>query len=265
MRGGWYFADVTNPVSQSVLEEVVSLATAAGQRTLKWFGTDSLGIDNKGDGTPVTDADRDAERFVREYLADHHPDDSIVGEEEADTIGTSGRRWIVDPIDGTKAFTKGVPLYSTLVALEDEHGPAVGVIAVPALDQVVFAGRGLGCFFNDAPAQVSDTAVVKDAYVTTSGFGPWSPDALARIHAAEPKLRTWGDAYGYTLVATGRADAMVDPIASLWDLAPMPVILDEAGGRFSSLADSEGADHGSGVATNGHIHAEVLTLMDQNR
>jgi len=244
------------------LEEAVALAVAAGKRTLNWFGTSTLGVDHKGDGTPVTDADRDAERFVREYLAERHPDDSVLGEEEADTIGASARRWIVDPIDGTKAFTRGVPLYTTLVAVDDEHGPAVGVIAVPALDQVIFAGRGLGCFLDDSPARVSETTAIGDACITTSGFGPWSPEALASIHSAEPLLRTWGDAYGYSLVATGRADAMIDPIAELWDLAPMPVIITEAGGNFTGLDGQQGADKGSGVATNGHLHSEVLALMN---
>lgn len=247
-------------VAEGLLEEAVHIATEAGKRTLNWFGTD-LDIDAKGDGTPVTAADRDAERFVREYLAEHHPSDSIVGEEEADTVGTSGQRWIVDPIDGTKAFLRGVPLYTTLLAVEDEHGPAVGVIAIPAMNQVVFAARGRGCHLDQHQTSVSDRRTVEGSCITTSGFGPWTPDAMLSIQAAKPLLRTWGDGYGYVLVATGRAEAMVDPIANLWDLAPMPIIISEAGGRFTDMAGNPGADGGSGVATNGILHDEVLSLM----
>ncbi len=134
-----------------MLDEAVALAREAGEHTLGWFGTDDLVVDRKGDGTPVTEADRAAERLIRTRFAAVHPDDAIIGEEEDDRPGTSGRRWIIDPIDGTKAFTHGVPLYSTLLAVEDEHGPAVGVIELPALGETVYAGRGLGCFRNGTP------------------------------------------------------------------------------------------------------------------
>src|SRR5205814_4092347 len=132
------------PADAALLEEAVALAREAGEYTLRWFGVADLVIDRKGDGTPVTEADRGAERLVRRHLADTHPGDSIVGEEEDDVHGSSGRCWIVDPVDGTKAFTHGVPLYSTLLAMEDEHGPAIGVIELPALGETVYAGRGLG-------------------------------------------------------------------------------------------------------------------------
>ena len=124
---------VTPPVDRALLDEVVALDARGGPAHPRWFRSVDLAVDSKGDGTPVTAADRAAERFIRERLAATHPDDAIVGEEEADVAGTSGRRWIVDPIDGTKAFTHGVPLYCTLLAFEDEHGPAVGVIDLPAL------------------------------------------------------------------------------------------------------------------------------------
>lgn len=244
-----------------LVAEAVELARAAGEATLHWFRNDDLAIDRKGDGTPVTQADREAERLIRAELAVRHPDDGILGEEEAETPGTSGRRWILDPIDGTKAFTHGVPLYSNLLAVEDEHGIAVGVINIPALGETVWAGRGLGCHCNGQPAQVSAVASVGDSYITTSGFSPWSDEAILALQHTGAHLRTWGDGYGYVLVATGRVDAMIDPVAELYDLAPMPVILAEAGGRFTSLDGEDGPGHGSGIASNGVLHDSLLAAL----
>ena len=127
----------------SLLDDAVAIATEAAELTLRWFRTDDLAIESKLDGTPVTAADRAAEAVVRERLREAYPDDGVLGEEEDETFGTSGRRWIVDPIDGTKAFTRGVPLYTTLLAVEDADGPLAGVIVVPALSERVWAGRGL--------------------------------------------------------------------------------------------------------------------------
>jgi histidinol phosphatase-like enzyme (inositol monophosphatase family) len=250
-------------VDRALLDEAVAFAREAGQLTLRWFGTSDLVVDRKGDGTPVTDADRSAERLLRTKILAAHPDDTIVGEEEADHTGSSSRRWIVDPIDGTKAFTHGVPLYSTLLALEDEHGPAIGVIELPALAETVYAGRGLGCFRNGEPARVSKRDRVPGSYLTTSGFDYWPESALAALRASGMFMRTWGDGYGYALVATGRVEAMVDPQAAHWDLAAMPVIIGEAGGRFTDYTGTTRADGGNGVATNGPIHDEVLRLLNR--
>jgi histidinol-phosphatase len=250
-------------VDRALLDEAVELAREAGRLTLEWFRNPSLAVERKGDGTPVTVADRTAERFLRSELAQRHPADGILGEEEAAVAGTSGRRWVIDPIDGTKAFTHGVPLYSNLLALEDEHGPAVGVINLPALGETVYAGRGLGCFCDGEPARVNDHATLARAYLTTSSFTPWDDGALERCRATpELTLRTWGDAYGYALVATGRAEAMVDPVVEYYDVAPMLVILPEAGGRFSDYTGAARADGGTGVATNGHLHDDVLRLLN---
>lgn len=254
-------ADPALPADAALLDEAVDLCRQAGELTLRWFRSIELSIDHKGDGTPVTDADKAAERFLREAIGRTHPDDAIHGEEEEDTPGTSGRRWIIDPIDGTKAFTKGVPLYCNLLALEDEHGIAVGVINLPGLQEVVYAGRGLGCWCNGEPARVSDVAELSKAYLTTSGFGGWSPAALAATNAAGIHLRTWGDGFGYALVATGRVEAMVDQVANPWDVAPAIVILEEAGGRFTSMLGEDGFHHGSGLGTNGVIHDELLALF----
>jgi histidinol phosphatase-like enzyme (inositol monophosphatase family) len=250
-----------SPVDPELLDAAVAMARRAGELTLQYFRTSDLHIDRKGDGTPVTAADRGAERQLREEIAVAFPDDGVFGEEEAETIGTSGRRWIIDPIDGTKAFTHGVPLYTNLLALEDQDGIAVGVINVPGLGETVYAGRGLGCFCNGVPAHVSDRSELSGSYVSTSSFSPWTEEQFLAARAARTNLRTWGDGYGYVLVATGRVEAMVDPVAELYDLAPMPVIMEEAGGRFTGLDGQDGPGHGGGIATNGHLHDALLDLF----
>jgi histidinol-phosphatase len=252
---------MTEPVDAALVDEAVELARMAGELTLRYFRAADLAVDVKGDGTPVTAADRAAERLVRDELARRHPDDGVLGEEEAERVGTSGRRWVLDPIDGTKAFTHGVPLYTNLLAIEDAHGLAVGVINVPALGETVWAGRGAGCFCNGRPARVSERAELAGAYVSTSSLAPWSDRALAAARTGGLNLRTWGDGYGYVLVATGRMEAMIDPVAAYYDLAPMPVILQEAGGRFTDLEGRDGPGHGSGIASNGRVHDELLALL----
>ena len=244
-----------------LLDAAVTLAREAGDATLRWFRSPELGVQTKADGTPVTDADRAAERIVRSWLEANFPDDAVVGEEETDRPGTSGRRWIVDPIDGTKAFTHGVPLYATLLAVDDEDGPAVGVIHLPALGETVWAGRGLGCFVNDEPARVNDRSTLDGAYIMSSAFDHWPERSLRAVRVAGGVTRTWGDGYGYALVATGRVEAMVDPVVAPWDLAPMPVIMAEAGGRFTDFDGVTRIDGGSGLASNGAIHDELLALL----
>ena len=249
------------PVDPELVELAVELVRGAGDITLRWFATSDLQVDRKADGTPVTQADRAAERWLREQLDKHVPDDGIIGEEEPPVAGRSGRRWILDPIDGTKAFTRGVPLYSTLLAFDDQHGPAIGVIGLPAVGQVVYAGRGRGCWADGQPARVSDTSDIKGAYISSSSFSHWPEPALLAVKRAGMELRTWGDGYGYAMVATGRVDAMVDPSVELYDVAPRPVIMAEAGGRFSSFDDDPSPSAGSGVATNGRLHPELLSLL----
>ncbi|HJR25387.1 MAG TPA: inositol monophosphatase family protein [Acidimicrobiales bacterium] len=250
------------PVDQATLDLAVGLARAAGDRTLRWFRDDDLAVERKGDGTPVTAADRDAERFLREALQAACPDDGVLGEEEAPRASSSGRRWIIDPIDGTKAFTCGVPLYSTLLALEDEHGIAVGVVHLPALAETVWAGRGRGCWSERGPARVNAAPSLDGAYVMSSSFESWRPAQVAAVAGAGAVLRTWGDGYGYALVATGRVAAMVDPIVAPYDVGPMPVLLAEAGGRFTDLTGAATIEGGSGLGTNGLVHDELLALLE---
>lgn len=252
------------PADAELLEWAVELTKEAGRRTLSRFRCDDLAVEAKGDGTPVTEADKDAEAYVRAELAAAHPEDAVLGEEEGDRAGTTGRRWIIDPIDGTKAFMRGVPLYSNLLAVEDEHGWAIGVINLPGANECVFAGRGLGAFQDDCHGERRPARVGRRSgrpFLTASGFTRWDDETLLRVKRAGWALRTWGDGFGYAMVATGRADAMVDPTAALWDIAPMPVILDEAGGRFTTWSGSPDPREGSGVATNGEGHEELLALL----
>jgi histidinol phosphatase-like enzyme (inositol monophosphatase family) len=250
------------PVDQTLLQQAVALARQAGEISLKWFQSTDLRIDRKGDGTPVTEADRSIERFLRQEIGRLFPGDGVLGEEEAESPGSTGRRWIIDPIDGTKAFTHGVPLYCNLLAVEDDEGMAVGVINVPAIGELVWAGRGRGCLLNGQPVQVSQRDRLPGSYISTSGYETWDDQAILRAKRAGAQLRTWGDGYGYLLVASGRIEAMVDPMAARYDVAPMPVIITEAGGRFSDFSGTDGAiGSGNGVATNGRIHDDLLGVL----
>jgi len=256
------------PADPAMLDNAVEILRAAGTFTLQWFDNPALDVTTKSDGTPVTEADRGAEQIVRDRLAALHPEDSVLGEELDDHIGTSSRTWIVDPIDGTKAFTRGVPLYSNLLAVVDEHGPLIGVINLPALGTTVYAGRGLGCFRDSRRVQVSERSEPSTCVLSTSGFGTWTDAQLLGVAHAGFELRTWGDGYGYAMVACGALDAMVDPQVSLWDIAPMPVIFAEAGGRFTGTDGNEVSlvpgSNVSGVATNGHIHDAVIAALAAN-
>jgi histidinol phosphatase-like enzyme (inositol monophosphatase family) len=223
-----------HPVDEALLDQAVGWARAAGELTLEWFRHLELAVDHKGDGSPVTQADRAAERLLRELIAEAYPDDSIQGEEEDDVVGTSGRRWVIDPIDGTKAFTHGVGTWSNLLYLEDEHGGAVGVINLPALGETVYAGRGLGCRVDGESCSVSSTDRLDGAYVAATALEDWPRHAIERALDAGVQLRTWGDAYGYALVASGRVDAMVDPVLAWWDIAALTVVVPEAGGTLTS-------------------------------
>ena len=246
------------PAVQDLLEFAVAIAREAGTSTLRHFRSTDLAVDRKVDDSPVTVADRQAEALLRERIRDAYPDDAIVGEEQDDVAGTSGRTWYLDPIDGTKSFVHGVPLFTNLVACEDRDGPLLGVINAPALGETTWAGRDAGCFHDDTPARVSAVGAIDRAYVMTSGFEWWPPPLRLLADRAPFTMRTWGDGYGYSLVATGRADAMVDPEAAPWDLAPLPLIIGEAGGRLTGLDGTPGVGSGSAVASNGLIHDELL-------
>ena len=250
------------PADPTDVEFAIQIAREAVALTLELFRNPNLQVDGKADGTPVTAADRKAERLLRERIASSYPMDGVIGEEEGSTAGTSSRKWILDPIDGTQSFIHGVPLYANLVALEDAYGPAVGVINVPGLDECIWAGRGHGCFANGEPTYVDDRKDLRGACIVTSGVDYWPSAAMLDDFAGRGAvIRTWGDAYGYVLVATGRAHAMIDPVVSRWDVAPMLTIIPEAGGVFTDLSGKITAEGGDALATNAGLSKQILELV----
>lgn len=249
------------PADPDLVEMAADLGRRAGALTLEWFRDPALAIEKKGDGSPVTAADRAAESFIREELARRCPGDAVVGEEFDDTVGTTGRTWTIDPIDGTYPFTKGVPLYSSLLAMSDEHGPAIGVITIPALDEQVAAGRGVGAHHNGRPCRVSDTASLAGSCVTTSAYTWWPTEAVTKLHQRTPMMQAWGDGYGFLMVATGRADAMIDFGLNAWDVAPMSVIVSEAGGMFTGVNGESAPESGNVIASNGRFHDALVEIF----
>jgi len=236
------------------MTEAESFAREAGEVTLRWFGA-SVHSESKEDGTPVTIADREAEKLLRQRIEDRFPGHGILGEEFGETGEGADVRWILDPIDGTKSFIHGVPLYGVLIGIELEGEPVVGVAHFPALRETVVAGVGFGARHNGNPCAVSATPKLSDALLLTT-------DATAAATGRRVGLsRTWGDAYGHMLVATGRADIMVDPELSPWDAAPLLTIVSEAGGRFTSTEGHATIHGGSGISSNGILHSEVIDRL----
>lgn len=242
----------------------VELARGAGDITLKYF-RQTPETTTKTDGSYVTIADREAEAYMRRQIGERFPDDGVLGEEEGESHGRSGRRWIVDPIDGTFAFVHGVPFYGVLIGVEIEGEMSVGVINMPALDEIVSAAKGVGCFLNGEPARVSQTARLEDALLLSTdftaceryGFGK----AAELLQRRARNSRTWGDCYGYVLVATGRADVMFDPVMNLWDCAALLPIVEEAGGTFTDWQGVRTAAGGNSIATNGLLFDEVMRIV----
>jgi histidinol phosphatase-like enzyme (inositol monophosphatase family) len=245
-----------------LLEVAVAAAQAGGERTLAHFNVGTA-VDWKADGSPVTAADREAEAVMRRIIAAAFPAHAILGEEEGETPGAADTRWIIDPLDGTRTFVRGVPLYGTLVGVEVAGEPVVGVIHLPALGETVAAARGLGCTWNGRPCRVSavdrlDRAlvVVTEERAARARSGAWD-----RLVARSELQRTWADCYGYALVATGRAEVALDPIMNVWDCAALLPVVEEAGGRFTDWSGRRTIRGGEAVATNAALHAEVLRLL----
>jgi histidinol-phosphatase len=245
------------------------LADQADALTLDRFGARDLRVDTKPDLTPVTDADRGAETALRETLAQQRPDDVVLGEEFGGTAIFAGRQWVLDPIDGTKNFVRGVPVWSTLIALLADGVPVVGVVSAPALHRRWWAGSGEGAFasFGDETRRISvsgvdDLASASVAYSDlTTGWGELRPRFLELTDAAW-RVRGYGDFWSYCLVAEGAVDIAVEPEVKLWDLAPLDILVREAGGDFTSLTGEKGPHGGSAVATNGLLHEIVLSRLN---
>lgn len=260
---------------QSRLEWATRITREAGELTLSYFHRRDLVVEFKADSSPVTAADRAAEELLRQRIAEKFPDDSILGEEFGAAVGTSGYQWVLDPIDGTKSFVHGVPLYTTLVAVLKDDRPKVGIIYAPACREMVFARAGGGSWYQDTsledvaptPARVSTVRQLKDSLLVTTEVACFATgrkkDATAvylELQRAARISRTWGDGYGYMMVATGRAEVMVDPIVNLWDAAPLQTVVEEAGGQFMDWQGKPTIHAGEAIATNGLVTEEVLAM-----
>lgn len=237
----------------------MEMAEVAGRTSREYFEARHLVVKEKADGSPVTEADRDIERRLREMVAAEFSRDAFLGEEFPDSDGDSEYRWIIDPIDGTRSFIRGVPLYANLIALQEDDEVVFGIINLPSAGIIVHAERGKGCWRNGARASVSDREVLNGAHVMTSWLEDWEPLVINNLHAEGVVLRTWGDGFGYAMVACGHADAVVDYTAQPFDLAPMQVIIEEAGGRFTSLDGRRVFNGGNGIASNGAVHDSLLS------
>ncbi len=252
------------PTLDALLDFALDAAWQAGRLTLAHFQT-GITAERKADNSPVTLADRQSEQKLRELITARWPDHGIIGEEYGEQKGSSRYTWILDPIDGTKAFVSGVPFYSVLVALVEDTIPVLGVIHFPGLNETVYARRGGGCFWNGRRAHVSNVSELSEAVLLASDIDSFAhqgrQEAWQRLIDSTYIQRTWGDAYGYALVATGRAEIMVDPIMALWDCGPMQVILEEAGGIFTDWDGEATIYGGNSVATNAALHNQVMALI----
>jgi len=243
------------------------LAWQAGRGTLAYFNTGVV-PDLKADQTPVTIADREAEQRMRALIEQRFPAHAILGEEYGETNAGAAHRWILDPIDGTKSFVQGVPFYGVLVGLERDGEPVLGVCYLPALDEMIAAATQQGCTLNGRQARVSTVGQLKDAVLVCSdaeSFRKYNRDAAFDEMRSKAKFtRTWGDCYGHMLVATGRAEIMLDPILSVWDCAALLPIVQEAGGSFTSWQGEATIWGQSGISTNAALRDEVMQIVQRN-
>lgn len=241
------------------LEFALNAAIKGGKSTLAHFNAGTA-VELKHDMTPVTVADKGAERIIREEIAKAYPNDAILGEEEGAT-SSEKTRWVIDPIDGTKSFICGVPLYSTLLSYEIDGEPVLGIAYFPALNEIVYAEKGQGAFWNGTPCHVSKKEKLEGAVVSCGShasmvkYGRMEP--FIEIAKRTLATRTWCDAYGHFLVATGRIEAMVEPIVNHWDVSSVSLIVTEAGGRFTNYEGVPGP-HNHVISSNGHVHDELL-------
>ena len=247
---------MTDATHSPLLRAVADVARVAGDAALRWFGR-RVDIDTKADGSPVTVADRESERLAREWIEARFPDDGILGEEMGLTRAEAPRRWVLDPIDGTKSFVRGVPMWGTLVAIVEGDRVLAGAAYFPPVGELLAAAPGEGCWWNGARCRVSAVASLAEATVLTTDERfterPERRAAWERLSRQAAVVRSWGDCYGYLLVATGRAEVMVDPVMSPWDAAALQPIITEAGGVFTSWDGAPTAFAGDTVATNGAL------------
>jgi len=255
---------MTSVRNDTLLQAVAEVARLTGQVALAHYRT-RLDIETKRDGSPVTVADRAAEETARAWIATRFPGDAVLGEEFGANGDQNARRWLIDPIDGTKTFVRGVPLWGTLIAVVRGDEVLAGAVNCPAVDEMVVAAVGEGCWWNDARTFVSrETELSRSTVLSTGVHFVGQPDRQARwlaIASAAAVARTWGDCYGYLLVATGRAELMVDNLMSPWDAAALVPVVREAGGEFSDW-NGRVTPFGSGsMATNGLMAATLRARL----
>jgi histidinol-phosphatase len=250
---------------KELLDFAQEIAWQAGKITLRHFQT-GISADRKADDSPVTLADRESEAYLRARIGASYPQHAILGEEEGLTGSDDAEyRWVLDPIDGTKTFIRGVPFYGVLIGLLRNNEPVAGVVNLPALGELISAADGMGCRWNGRPCHVSTVSRLEEALLVgtvSSGYEPYGKaEAYSRLVGATGMQRTWGDCYGYMLVATGRAEICVDPVMNLWDAAPMLPILREAGGTYTDWLGNATVHGGEGLGTNGLLLEQVLELV----
>jgi histidinol-phosphatase len=254
-----------NPDFRNRYEVAIETAKSAGQHALRYFDG-PLTVERKGDQSPVTVADRETEQLLRTSLSKHFPKDGFVGEEYGDTPGTSGYRWILDPIDGTRSFVRGIPLWGVLVGLEYKGELIAGVADAAPLGHTYHALRGNGAFRNDLPIQVSDEASIANSLLLYSSLS-WflkagrEADFIRLVNATE-RQRGYGDFYGFMLVAQGAAEIMVEHGVHIWDVAAIVPIVEEAGGRFSDWDGAADCNRPDVLVTNGKLHDVALAFLN---
>lgn len=254
----------------TLLHTLEKLARDAGEITLKYFQNADLTVEAKQDESPVTIADRETEQFIRAEVARLFPGDKVIGEEFGEGPGEPGaRRWIVDPIDGTKSFVQGVPLYGVMIGVEENGEMVAGAVFIPPLNDMVVAGRGEGCWWNGKPARVSKTDTLEKAFIVTTDianhYKQGKGAAWNELCANTRLMRTWGDCYGHILVATGRADAMFDPQMNPWDCAALMTILTEAGGTFTDYQGNQTVYGADAFSTNGLLLEQALQIIARHK
>ncbi|MEN9926981.1 MAG: hypothetical protein RJB27_57 [Actinomycetota bacterium] len=258
--------------SAQILDDLAlahALADLADAITLDRYQAQDLVITNKPDNTPVTDADRAVETAIREALATHRTSDGLVGEEFGSDKGSSGRYWVIDPIDGTKNFMRGVPTWATLIALVqvDAAGTeevVVGIASAPALARRWAAAKGHGATVNEKRISVSKVSTLADASISYSDFVGWGDrlEPFQKMLANAWRTRGIGDFWSHMLVAEGAVDVAIEPSLALWDMAALDIIVREAGGSFTNTAGQSGPFGGSGVSTNGVLHNAVINGLN---
>jgi histidinol-phosphatase len=255
---------MSNPEWKRRYEKAIDFTRKAGRVAMRYFDTE-LAVDIKGDSSPVTIADRETEEVLRKDLSEAFPGDGFLGEEFGDTPGTTGYRWIIDPIDGTRSFVRGIPAWATLVGLEHKGELIAGFVDAPGFGHTYHALRGEGAWRNDRRIRVSDQADLSKSLVFYSGVN-WflkagREQAFLELVRRTERQRGFGDWHGFLLVAQGSGEAMVEHGVHIWDIAAVVPIVEEAGGRFSNWKGGFDPNAPDALATNGKLHQDVISVL----